>query len=77
MVRISRAGDNEDRPRKTKKWNSLCRMERKTVLWAGARATSQQDIIEEDRPATLPLISNRPYPIGGSVMEIEMICKYS
>ena len=73
-MRISGAGDNEDRPRKTKKWNSLCRMERKTVLWAGPRATSQQEIIEEDRLATLPLISNRPYPIGGWVMETEMIC---
>lgn len=74
MVRIRGAGDNEDRPRKTKEWNSPCRLTRKTLLWAGARATSQQEIIEEDRLAILPLISNRPYPV---MMEIEMIWKYS
>lgn len=49
-------------------------MERKTVLRAGARATSQQEITEEDRLASLPLISNGPYPM---MMEIEMIWKYS
>lgn len=48
-------------------------MERKTVLRAGARATSQQEITE-DRLASLPLISNGPYPM---MMEIEMIWKYS
>lgn len=65
---------------KTKKWSSPCRMERKTALWEGVKATSQQEIIDGDRPADWPLTSDGPYPIGRSMMgwaEMEMIWKCS
>ena len=55
-------------------------MERKTALWEGAKATSQQEIIDRDRLANLPLISDGPYPRGRSAMgwvEMEMIWKCS
>uniref|UniRef100_A0A8D1JMS7 Uncharacterized protein n=1 Tax=Sus scrofa TaxID=9823 RepID=A0A8D1JMS7_PIG len=73
------AGDSKDRPRKTKKWSSPCRTERKTALWEGSKATSQQQI-DGDKLADLPLISDGPYPIGRSMMgwvEMEMIWKCS
>ena len=74
------AGDSKDRPTKMKKWSSLCKKERKTALWEGAKATSQQEVIDGDRLANLPLISDGPYPIGRSKMgwvEMEIIWKCS
>jgi len=88
-------GDSKDRPRKTtrkkkiswqistrktKKWSSPCRMERKTALWEGEKATNLQEIIDGDRLADLLQISDGPYPIGRSMMgwvEMEMIWKCS
>ena len=55
-------------------------MERKTTLWEGEKATSQKEIIDRDRLADLPLISNGSHPIGRSMMgwvERETIWKYS
>nr|XP_026236594.1 protein BEX3 isoform X1 [Urocitellus parryii] len=66
--------------RKTKKWSSPCRMERKTALWEEVKATSLQEIIDGHRPADLPLIFDGPYPIGRSMMgwvEMETIWKCS
>uniref|UniRef100_A0A4W2GB39 Uncharacterized protein n=1 Tax=Bos indicus x Bos taurus TaxID=30522 RepID=A0A4W2GB39_BOBOX len=74
------ARDSKDRPRKTKKWSNPCRTERKTALWEGAKATSQKEIIDGDRLADLPLISDGLYPIDRSMMgwvERETIWKYS
>ena len=66
--------------RKTKKWSNPCRTERKTALWEGAKATSQKEIIDGDRLADLPLISDGLHPIDRSMMgwvERETIWKYS
>ena len=55
-------------------------MDRKTALWKGVNATSQQEIIESDRLTDLPLISHEPCPVGRSMMgsvEMEMIWKFS
>lgn len=80
MAGIGRSRRQQGRPRETKKWSSLCKKERKTAFWEGAKATSRQEIIDGDRLANLPLISDGPYPIGRSKMgwvEMEIIWKCS